>query len=92
MCELVCDETQIFGFTLNVLMCDCVGSTTSVHPFIFGVVVMLVKTERGVCEVICMGCTDNGTALCGSRQYWFDFLLVFKSQMSHIYVMENILQ
>ena len=49
VCEIVCGGTQISSFMPDYLMCNCVRSTASVHPWIFNVVVMSVKTEKGVC-------------------------------------------
>ena len=39
-----------------------------------------------------MGGKENGIAFCELRQDWFDFLLIFKNQITRIYVIKNIQQ
>ena len=90
MHERVCDGTLMSGFTSGRLMCDHVKSTASVCLCIVDVVIMRLKAERDVSKVICTGCTDNGDALCESSQECFEFLSMFKSQMSYINLMKNI--
>ena len=90
MSELVCDEDKMSVFMSDRLMCDRVSSIASVFPCVFDVFLIFVKSERDIGKVICMVCTENGTVICDSCQYWFEFLSVFKSQIPCINVMKNI--
>ena len=83
----VCGGNRMSDFMSDGRKCEYMRPKAFIHPWVFYVVVI-----HDVCEVMCSVYMENRTAICEFFQDWFDFLLVFKSQIPQINVMKNILQ
>ena len=100
----VSDGTQMFVLISDALMFDLITSITdgfmffhvrfkaSVRPCVYDNIAMHVIVEGGAFEVVCLWHTNNGIVLYESFQYWFDFITMYKTQISRVNIMNKIWQ
>ena len=69
----------------------CVRITSSVCTHKSDNVVMHAVAEGGIFEFIGRGHMKKGIFLCDLRQDWFEFVTMYKNQMTHVNVIKNIL-
>ena len=68
----------------------CMRAKASVRPHILDDVVMHVVVKGGVFEFIGHGITSNRILLCESLHYWFEFVTMYKTQMTHVKVTKKV--
>ena len=73
-----------------LVIVGCVRSKNSVRPCLYDEVVMHVISEGGVFEFLFRGCTNNCVVLYELRQYRFEFILMYKTQITCVNVIKKV--
>ena len=83
----VFDRVYFFPCAVTV---DCVRAKASVHPRALYDVIMNIVAKGDILEFIVIGGTNNWVVLLESRQYWFEVVVMYKTQMPRVNDMKKV--
>ena len=79
------------NFPPCTVMVGCVRAKASLPPRVSDDVVIHIVVQGGVLDLIETGITNSWIVLREARQYWFEVVAVYKTQMPHVNGNKNFL-